>query len=256
VSPSVQSEREKSHPLISHLPAARLAPYLAAMGNEAGALSLYEWNARMSGSFHEALGLTEIVLRNALDRELRAWNAHRPPERGTTYTEEWVKHPARPLWGILNPAHRGGGRKSTYLTSFKRACQARDRRNAKHPRFGAQVTHDDVVAHITFGTWNNLIPRRDDHGRTRPPGQGVLWDNAIKYAFPGHPDSNVIKFWVERLLHLRNRIAHLEPLIDCDVIGYHRTTVRLLRAIDSRVGDWHAGTSSVVVVCRDRPVRR
>lgn len=255
MSPSAQHQGGQQHPLFAHLSTARLAPYLAATSSEDEALALYRWNARMSGAFHEALGLTEVVLRNAIDRELRSWNVGRPAERGTVYDEEWVKNPARPLWAILNPPQRAGGRRSTYQTAFARALQSRDRRDPGHPRFGAPVTHDDVVAHITFGTWNNLIPRRDEQGRIRPSGQRVLWENALKNAFPGHPDPSVVKFWVERLLHLRNRIAHLEPLIDSDVIGYHRTIVRLLRAIDPLIGDWHAGTSPVIAVNRSRPPR-
>jgi hypothetical protein len=58
---------------------------------------------------------------------------------------------------------------------------------------------------------------------------------------------------VDRLHRLRNRVAHLEPLVTTDVIGYHRTACRLLNAIDADLASWYAGTSRVVQVVRSRP---
>ncbi|PUB25311.1 hypothetical protein C8K30_10755 [Promicromonospora sp. AC04] len=55
-------------------------------------------------------------------------------------------------------------------------------------------------------------------------------------------------------LMFRNRVAHHEPLIDLDVQAYHRTMVRLLRAIDPVLGDWFSGASPVPGVLRSRPV--
>ncbi|WP_185973218.1 hypothetical protein [Aeromicrobium piscarium] len=116
------------------------------------AVALYRWNAHMSAALHESLGLVEVALRNAIDRELRVWNQRQPPAFDTTYDDAWVENPSRPLWAILNPTQRHGGRRSIYQAAFRRALQSRDRRDHGHPRFGAPITHDDVVAHITFGT--------------------------------------------------------------------------------------------------------
>ena len=248
-----QSEQESEHPLLAHLSAARATSYLAVTRTPAEAVALYRWNSHMSAALHESLGLAEVALRNAIDHQLRAWNQVQPPAFDTAYTNDWVENPSRPLWAILNPAQRHGGRRSTYQAAFHRALQSRDRRATGHPRFGAPITHDDVIAHITFGTWSHLIPRRDAQGRLKPAGQRLLWNQALKNAFPAHPDPSVIKFWVDRLLHLRNRVAHLEPLIDADILGYHRTIARLLRAIDPALGDWYAGTSPVISTYQRRP---
>lgn len=240
--------------VLSHLSAPRVAPYLAAAGGPTEALELYLWNARMSGALHEGLGLAEVMLRNAIDRELQKWNQVQPLSRGGNNSREWVKHPAQPLAGILNPKQRRTGhRHSTYLTAYSRAEKDKDLRDPTHPRHGIAVTHDDVVAHVTFGTWNALLPRQGRNGELIPNGQRVLWEQSLHQAFPHHPVPGVIKFWVQRLHRLRNRVAHLEPLIATDVISYHRTVSRLLRAIDPQVGDWYAGTSNVVEVLREKP---
>jgi hypothetical protein len=208
----------------------------------------------MAGALHEMLGLTEVLVRNAIDAQLQIWNASQPPRHGVGYDSRWAQNPATPLWAILNPPSRGGsGRNSTYKTAWSRADEDRRLRGSTHRRHGMPVDHDDVVAHITFGTWKAILPRRLASGQLGHPGQMVLWHNAVVNAFPHHQDPAVIGFWVDRLHRLRNRVAHLEPLLHTDVVSYHRTASRLLRAIDPQLGDWYAGTSRVPLVAAAKP---
>jgi hypothetical protein len=240
--------------LLNHVSPARLAPYRAHTADLPGAIDLYQWNVVLSGAFQEERGLVEVFLRNAIDRQLRAWNAEQPPAFGTTYTADWIENPARPLWSVLNPRQRSTGqRASAFRTALARARKARDERGDSHPRHGAAVTHDDLVAQITFGTWNALLPRRLPGGSMGPPAQRVIWDNALKNAFAYHPEPQVIKYWVDRLHRQRNRVAHGEPLIDVDVLSNHRSAIRLLRAIEPSLGDWFAGNTRVPQVYRQRP---
>jgi hypothetical protein len=250
----------KLQAVTDHITGARLATYLAATGSDVrAALTLYRWNIELAGAVYEALGIAEVFLRNAVDAQLRIWNAAQPPHaaRGITYNHEWVKTPAAPLWGVLNPRRRGGsGNYSTYGDAYQRAEKDRDARAPGHRRHGHAVDHDDVVAHLTFGTWNVLLPRKDSS--TTPPGlrprpQATLWNAAVQYAFPNHPDPAVIKFWVERLHSIRNRVAHMEPLLDIDAVGYHRTVARLLKAIDPALTDWYTANSRIPEVWRRRP---
>jgi hypothetical protein len=246
--------------VIDHLTGARLAPYLSAAGSDLeAALKLYRWNADLAGAMYEALGTAEVFLRNAIDVQLRSWNAAQPPHRtrGITYNHEWVKTPAAPLWSVLNPRRRGtSGNYSTYVDALRRAEKDRDARAPGHRRHGHAVDHDDVIAHLTFGTWNALLPRKDSS--TTPPGlkpsaQALLWNSALHQAFPHHSDASVIKFWVERLHSIRNRVAHMEPLLDIDAMGYHRTIARLLRSIDPALTDWYTANSRLPEVWRRRP---
>lgn len=221
-----------------HLSNPRLAPYTAEAGTTTGAIKLYRWNLELSGALHEALGVVEVVLRNAIDRELQIWNTSRPTLPGNApYGTNWVEHPARPLEGILNPRGRGSQPKSTYDSAFDRARADSNFRDPSHPRHGASPNHDDIVAHITFGTWVKLLPnRRDRQGQIGPGPQRGLWNNALRHSFPHQSDPLVIARWVTRLHRLRNRIAHVEPLLGTDVISYHRSAARLLRAVDPAVG--------------------
>jgi hypothetical protein len=222
------------------------------------AMRLYRWNLEMSGALYEALGLAEVFLRNALDRELRVWNAAQPPRPGsTTYTAEWVENPAGPLFAILNPPSRAQGNKrlSAYKDAYRRAQNDLAERPVGHRRHGHPVDHDDVVAHMTFGTWKKLLARKDtsDSSGIGPYGQRRLWNEAIKNAFPHHQSPTVIYYWVDRLHTLRNRVAHAEPLCDTDVMSYHRTIARLLRAMDPALAEWFGGISRIPEVSRRRP---
>jgi len=243
----------------SHLTNARFATYLAATNSDVvAALRLYRWNIEMSGALSEALGIAEVFLRNAVDAQLRIWNAAQPPRQGTTYNHEWVRTPAKPLYAILNPRQKkGGGRHySTYSDARDRAEKDRNARQPGHRRHSHPVDHDDVVAHITFGTWNRLLPRKDTSTTPtglKPPAQAKLWADALHHAFPHHQNPAVIKFWVERLHSIRNRVAHMEPLLDADPMSYHRTVARLLGAIDPHLRDWYTSISRIPEVCRQRP---
>ena len=241
-----------------HITGARFATYLALTGGDTRrALSLYRWNIEMSGALQEALSVVEVFLRNAMDAQLRAWNMAQPPRGPLIYNQEWVKDPAGPLFAILNPkARHKSGRFSTYQDAKSRAETSRSARPSSHRRHGYPIDHDDVVAHMSFGIWKKLLPTKD---LTHPSGIGdqaqrTLWQDALHKAFPHHPDPTVIKYWVDRLHGLRNRVAHLEPLCDTDVMGYHRTAARLLRAIDPSLADWYAGISRVPEVWRRRPL--
>jgi hypothetical protein len=158
----------------------RFDTYLAATsGDQARALRLYEWNIASSAAFHETLGQLEVLLRNALDEQLRRW--HRKVLGGDG---NWHVDASTPLHSDLR-------------------SQIEDAR--RRARRGGAETQDRVVAELMFGFWRYLLDARH---------QPTLWAPALRHAFP-HLRPRIrteIYDRVERLHALRNRIAHHEPI--------------------------------------------
>lgn len=229
--------------LLRNVSAPRFDSYLHVAHSRAHAAQLYRWNLAMSGALHESLTIVEVVLRNAMNRELKIWNLGR-----SGATQEWVKYPAAPLVHLLNP-----GQKSTFTSAHSRALESRSLRSIGHRRYNAPITHDDLVANITFGTWRNLLPHRLQDGTIGPPRKRAMWTHALSHAFPNHPHATAVHYWVSQVRTLRNRVAHAEPLLDCDFAGYHRVATRLLRAVDTDAGQWHSGVSRVPEIAAQRP---
>ncbi|MFJ2665044.1 hypothetical protein ACIO14_11890 [Nocardia fluminea] len=233
-----------------HLHPVRLATYSARCGNDPFlALELYKWNLHLSAAFQQVLAISEVALRNAIDQQLRTWNAYQPhhTRTGATHGADWLIDPARPL----NSLTRGSRR-----TATQHATEADGNRDSKHPRKGAVITHDDVLAQITFGVWPKLLPT-PNAGDASYRGRQVLWRDALRHAFPhavNDPHGLVVADRASRLHGLRNRVSHMEPLLDVNITARHNDALRLLGAISPEVCDWCAGFSRVVEVRRKCPV--
>src|SRR6476661_6896252 len=58
------------------LSAERLGSYLAASGGDVEeAFKLYEWNIDVAGAALSLTAMVEVLVRNALDRQMRAWGS-------------------------------------------------------------------------------------------------------------------------------------------------------------------------------------
>ncbi|WP_168628766.1 hypothetical protein [Cellulomonas denverensis] len=175
----------------------RLAPFLRESNGDTGrALRLYSWNIEMSGAAYEVLHRFEVLLRNAIDPCLCAWNTTEVSRTtGEPHAADWLLDPA-PLLERL--AHRA------LEQAVPRAAQAVANRPNTTP------LHADVLAQTSFGTWRYLLPDRD-------AGRQLLWRDAVVDAFPHLPaDKNGgdVTRAVDLVYQLRNRVAHLEPLLE------------------------------------------
>lgn len=81
-----------------------MAPYLtAAGGNKKEALALYSWSVELTAAIQETLGITEVILRNAIDNQLQTWNektlsSDQGNKNGGNCTISWLLDtPAAPL---------------------------------------------------------------------------------------------------------------------------------------------------------------
>ena len=132
--------------VINALGQARLEPYLLEVGgNKKRALNLYRWSVQLSSSIQETLGLTEVLLRNAIDEQLQKWN-----NKQLGKTTSWLlEPPATPLRSLVSRKRE---------EALRRAHSSARLRTAGHPRYSAQTTHDDVLAHTMFGMWKDILP--------------------------------------------------------------------------------------------------
>ncbi|MFI6427673.1 hypothetical protein [Promicromonospora sp. NPDC050880] len=220
------------------LSAPRLAPYLrAAAGNLRAALKLYQWNVEMSSAVYMMLHLVEVFLRNAIDAQLRAWNATQiDPRTDRPHSGDWLLDPSRLIERVV--------RRDEIDKATRRARLAvRDSATGLRP-----ITHDDVLAQLMFGTWRFLLPGRD-------PGRQLLWRDAIHGAFPGlrRPVRDLVRD-VDRLHRLRNRVAHLEPLLVVGVVSLQvKAARRVLREIDPAAEMWLVSHQQVSTMVAQQP---
>ncbi|MCX8559220.1 hypothetical protein OS121_29680 [Mycolicibacterium mucogenicum] len=243
------------------LPPARLQPYrdfwAASAGgsgvvpSDAAIAALYVWQVGMCSAWYEVLAYVEMVVRHALDTELGKWNAAQG--NGT----EWLSNPAAPLRSIL------GGRTISDVqgsaTRAQRGRNAADPHFGPHPRQGVPVSHDDLVAQLTFGNLVHLLPNDPPTAASRQrfasgfSKHEQLWINATSKAFPnlgtiwqnrrwaGFPTSNPVPASVapgyalsaalERLRRLRNRVGHHEQMFRVQHSHRHKDAILIVRSV-------------------------
>lgn len=230
--------------VLAALSTPRLTPFRsAADGDDELALRLYQWNVELSSACYEVLHVLEVAMRNAIDVQLAAWNSDQTdPETGASYGPYWLLRPAP----LLIRLTQGG---SDIDKARARATAAARKRPG--PGRGRIVNHDDILANLTFGTWNFLLPDRD-------AGRQYLWREALSSAFPHLMLSpRDLTLAVRNLNELRNRIAHLEPVLDSRRIHRHLSDAwEILGGLDPAVEQWVTGWQRVTTVLAQRPRRR
>jgi hypothetical protein len=171
--------------------AARLDEYVKAVGGDvSAAVALYSWNMAVSAALYIPLHWVEIVLRNALHRQLTAVYGR----------EDW--------WEA-----------DTLRGKFARwVGKARQHWEREHP--GRRAGVDEIVSELSFGFWVGLLASRHDRD---------LWVLALYKAFPhygGRRDELHEK--LDSLRWLRNRVMHYEPVHHLNLAADHEKIYRML----------------------------
>jgi hypothetical protein len=181
--------------------AQRLISYLHACdGDLRPALELYRWNQDVAGTLLRPLCDLEITLRNALTRELEA-----------------LANP-RPWWTL--PALQADRKCRTNL----------DRAKSTLHRARKQCTSGAMVAEMSFGFWVALTDSAFDMS---------LWRKGLYRAFPHYRGPRKpLHFDLQRMLGLRNRIGHHEPIHHRHLTADRRTVHRLLGYLSSDMQRW------------------
>lgn len=191
---------------------------------------LFVWNVRASGATLEALQVFELVLRNALDQQLRIWNTD------MAGNPDWLLHPHTYLNKVLSYAELGKAR-----TRAQRVAQER----------GRQLTHDDVLAQMSFGTWRYILPSNSE------PAKRKLWEVSTAKAFPhwdGEWDWRNIVSRVATAHVVRNRVAHLEPLHATDLRKARRDMRSVCYAIGVDAARLFTRTERMLPVIESNPL--
>lgn len=196
-------------PELSHLESwfsrDRLAPYRAATTSHGDAVALYAWNAEVSAAFWRTLGHVEVLVRNALHRELTAWSQQRHG------TDRW--------YAAIEP---------TVSQQTRNDIREAIRRGTRN---GRPETPGRVVAELNLGFWRFLLARRYD---------GTLWRYCMYRAFPGKRRADVERA-VSTLHVLRNRIGHHEPIHNRPLDELLALSLEVAGWIDTAARDWIAG---------------
>jgi len=205
--------------------------------NVKAALRLYRWNIDLSGAVYEALHVVEVALRNAMDVQLCKWNAAQTNAgTGINHSGDWLMDPARLLTRL---AGKDLAKATSWAHKALQSHQSAGRRAPGHP---------DLLCQLTFGTWRFLLPSND-------PGRQLLWDQALNRAFPhlATPPAQLVT-QIDGIYHLRNRVAHLEPLLRPGYIEREfRAMCTVLQAINPAVAAWFISQQRVTATLKMLP---
>lgn len=202
--------------------AERLGSYLTwGRGDLDRAFELYEWNMEASAASLSVAAMVEVIIRNALDRELTAWSAVRR-------TGEWLN---------LVPLDQRG--RDDIMKAQARAA-----------RGGRAVKHGHVVAELSLGFWRYLMSRKY---------LTSLWIPALGQAFVHAPGDQRTKQRqlesdAQQVLFLRNRAAHHEPIHRRNLSGDLHRALRLVAAVDPVAETWVRARERLSTVIAQRPV--
>jgi len=207
----------------------RLGSYLvAAGGNVAEAVELYDWNVSVGAAFHEDIGRLEVVLRNALDEALTSYGT------GQGWSAIWYRR------NQLFPGKHGRRAIEDIATARRRAT-----------RSGRAETHGKVIAELTFGFWRYLCT---------PTYLTSMWVPALAAAFPRHPDAadpravrRDVEDRIQRVHFLRNRVAHHEPIHQRSLQRDHDGLLEVIGWVDSDAEEWLRRASRVSSTLAARP---
>ena len=222
--------------LLRRLSPPRLAPYLEAAGSLQGAVRLYRWNVELSGAVYEALHIFEVVLRNALDEQLCVWNAGQiNPTTGMPHASDWLLDPSILLERVVGRDIPEARNRAGHSTRTR-------------PKAQRDPVHADLLAALSMGTWRFLLPGRKDLGKQ------LLWDEALRHAFPHlRRPVHELERAVDGVYRLRNRVAHLEPLINSSIPAQLANMRTVIGAIDQDLLSWFASVEKVGTTLKARP---
>ena len=201
---------------------ARFARYLAsATGDEASAMALYEWNTLMAQSLYVYLQCWEITFRNKLDAFQR-WK----------YGPAWPYDEKRAVRSLTRDEKR-------------RLGETKQRQSQQRKQ--TTVSTDAIVADLSAGFWVALLS-----SAYRVP---YSWQYNLGRVFPNDTalDRETAHTLSSKILKLRNRIAHHEPIYDFPLSQTYTELQRLLFAMCMDTDQFARSNCTFLTVAQNRP---
>lgn len=200
----------------------RLQSYLASTTQDLeAAVGLYEWNLVASAAVLHTVAMIEVVVRNALDAQLM----------------EFATHHRASDWLDIAPLDARG--REDVAKAIRRA-----EKSGK-----SDVAHGKVVAEFSLGFWRYLLASRY---------HASLWVPYLHGAFPHGPSDlrtrrRAAEERMDRLLTVRNRAAHHEPIHRRDLMRDFTAAAQLSEWIHPVAGAWVVTNSWVPGAVSARP---
>ncbi len=189
----------------------RLGPYLADSGNDLeAAIRLYELNGRLSAIFYGPLQGLEIVVRNAIDDQLRA-----------SFGEGWTDLQTIKLQPI---------QQAMVNAAIKEA--------GNQDGGEGELTHGEIIAELKFGFWVGILGPKNDI---------EVWRKALWKAFPHRPkgiERKVVQAALNSIRRLRNRVAHHRRILHRNLTADHATMLEIAGWVCPATRDWIAALST------------
>lgn len=195
----------------------RFDAFLAeAGGDQVRAYDLYVWNAQLAGALLETFGHVEVLVRNVVHVQLRS-------VRPDNSLQSWLLDPDLLTAEDIRRVEEVIGR-------IKRAKKLPD--------------EDRVLAGLSMGFWTGIVGKRYEE----------LWRHTLRHAFPhGDGTRHEVAGYLNRIVTLRNRVAHHEALISHPVGDRHADALALAGTIDPDAEAWVRSVSRVQPVLDARP---
>jgi hypothetical protein len=158
----------------------RFARYYAACNNDTSkALELYRANIVLSQEIYGIIGIFEVTLRNCIDHHLK--KVH-----GTDWLATAVS-------------------KNGFLTTSRGCEETVNSVQYAIQKLGAGYSHDELIAQLSFGFWKYFFSKREY----------AASGNSLIRIFVNRPfgtNQKLIYQNLVKIVKLRNRVAHVEPV--------------------------------------------
>jgi hypothetical protein len=195
----------------------RFQPFLdEAQGDHSRAVTIYEWHLHLSAACFATINGFEVLLRNAVDRQL-GMDQPQTPIRNT-----WLMD-----FNTLQP------------NGVKQVIVAVERLEK-----GKEITRSRVVAGVSFGFWAGLFSKTYEE----------LWRHRLRLAFPnGAITRKDLTQPMRSIQAFRNRVAHHDCLFNQPVRERYDEMIRISGWIDADAATWLEGQSAVVALIASKP---